>query len=477
MKSLESKTKVKESRPVADKIVLLLICSVIVLLPLYRGGYDALPTSVLLIISALMLVLISVTLNYEFKEPWIVFWMIITIAIFIKPIALFPAQLNGKSLQFGLGLDDLYTWAYFSSTWLIAMLIAQMREQHLKWMMLSVLISSLFQAVYGLYHFSDDSSYVLGMWEKQFYLESVTGTFVNRNIYAGMLALSWPLVLSALLFRKLPLCSKAPTSLLIVFSIVYSVIVLIALLGAQSRMGLVAALIALFVFVFTKGIKFKNKAYSAIFTQYSTLLLLVVIFLFLVWYGLGDIGQRYTELENGNSRTEIWQSIFSLPLELWIKGIGPGAFNDVFNQVRPAHFGKEMRYAHNDYLQFLLQFGLIWSSIIVGAFIWFLIKYLPEGDLRARSGALAALAALAIHSLVDCVMQIPGSGLVAWVAFGVLMNPDLTIFPDKQNTSRIRKSVSKQKSSFKSRRKTKNVLRKESAKNKRHKWLSYLRSD
>ena len=113
----------------------------------------------------------------------------------------------------------------------------------------------------------------------------------------------------------------------------------------------------------------------------------------------------------------------------------------------------------------------------MGAFIWFLIKYLPEGDLRARSGALAALAALAIHSLVDCVMQIPGSGLVAWVAFGVLMNPDLTIFPDKQNTSRIRKSVSKQKSSFKSRRKTKNVLRKESAKNKRHKWLSYLRSD
>ncbi|MCP3953366.1 MAG: hypothetical protein GY697_14285 [Desulfobacterales bacterium] len=82
--------------------------------------------------------------------------------------------------------------------------------------------------------------------------------------------------------------------------------------------------------------------------------------------------------------------------------------------------------AHNDYLEFIFDFGLIGSGLIVAALvIWF--KHIQvKGWSLIQYGALGGIVAIAIHSLGDFNLQIPGVAVTFWVAVGLLMNPNIS---------------------------------------------------
>jgi O-antigen ligase len=121
----------------------------------------------------------------------------------------------------------------------------------------------------------------------------------------------------------------------------------------------------------------------------------------------------------------------SLPAAGWF-GFGPGTFSIVFPFLLREH-GVELngilRYAHQDYLQTLLEWGTVgfalWA-VLVGGGIARVALYLWRGPAIRREHALGlALTALSIfgvliHSLIDFPLQIASLQLITAVLLGQL---------------------------------------------------------
>ena len=122
----------------------------------------------------------------------------------------------------------------------------------------------------------------------------------------------------------------------------------------------------------------------------------------------------------------------SLPSAGWL-GFGPGTFSIMFPYLEREH-GTEsqgiLRYAHQDYLQTLLEWGalgaVLWALLIGGGIVR-AILYLQSypRSLTREHGMWIALCALSligvlIHSLVDFPLQIASLQLIAAILLGQL---------------------------------------------------------
>ena len=96
-----------------------------------------------------------------------------------------------------------------------------------------------------------------------------------------------------------------------------------------------------------------------------------------------------------------------------------GTFEDVLRRFHPADFlGVTINRAHNDYLEWLLEFGLAAGVLIVVWLIFYLRQWMrvwKRGEwtpLRfAQAGAGIALLLMMLHTLVDFNLRIPANAV------------------------------------------------------------------
>ena len=119
-----------------------------------------------------------------------------------------------------------------------------------------------------------------------------------------------------------------------------------------------------------------------------------------------------------------------MPNKVWVSGIGPGNFSEVFALVKPIESGSFFYYAHSDYLEFVLEFGVPASIIlIVVGLLWFKLNFkgsLLKDKVNVRTAAACALFVMVLHSLVDFSLQIPANATYTAIALGLLLNRDLS---------------------------------------------------
>ena len=106
-------------------------------------------------------------------------------------------------------------------------------------------------------------------------------------------------------------------------------------------------------------------------------------------------------------------------------GFGPGTFEMAFpHYTGPLGYALRgvWRYAHQDYLQAIIEWGwggaALWMVLLFGGMARLLGRH-PEPDVRLRFACGLALAALALHALVDFPFQIPSIQLYAAALAGV----------------------------------------------------------
>lgn len=131
-------------------------------------------------------------------------------------------------------------------------------------------------------------------------------------------------------------------------------------------------------------------------------------------------------------------------------GSGPGTFPEVYRQFQPLELGHySINHAHNDYLEWLFEGGLVAAVILLVLLALYLQQWVKlwtaEGQWTifrfAQAGAGIALLLTALHGCVDFNWHIPANVLYTGFLAGVFFHVDeipVKQPPDKQSGLRGR---------------------------------------
>jgi O-antigen ligase len=131
--------------------------------------------------------------------------------------------------------------------------------------------------------------------------------------------------------------------------------------------------------------------------------------------------QRFAD-HSSSGRLDIWRNTLDLIGAYPLTGCGLGGYESAMLRFKNTVLFNDLDYAHNDYLQFLAELGIV-GFLIVAAFFGTLalrtVKATASGssDRWMAVGCAGALSAILAHSLFDFNLYVPANAIVvAWIA-------------------------------------------------------------
>lgn len=321
-----------------------------------------------------------------------------------------------------------------------AQVISRERDRT-KRLIASLLVLGTFEAFYGLIQYLSGWQKIF-FYTKKFDLEEATGTYINRNHYAGFLEMIIPFSLALLFYEygRLRRSGSSPGEsvkkfmarhnlprLLLCLSI--AVVLFAALLFSRSRMGIIAASAsALVIFALTGMSRFQGKAWALLSTAFAALSIC-----FAIWIGPGPIVGRFAdvgqEFSAGNqSRLSIWRDARILVRQEPVFGTGFGTFPIAYTAVQTSFPGQFVNHAHNDYLELASDLGLP-AALLLFASILFILAHTVRAFFHAQGlfersvalGCTGSIVAILLHSLSDFNLYIPANAVLFSTILGLGM--------------------------------------------------------
>jgi O-antigen ligase len=244
----------------------------------------------------------------------------------------------------------------------------------------------------------------------------IYGPYVNHNHYAGLMEMLVPIPL-VLSLTKLA-SSKSRATAAAVAALMVGTIFL-----SESRGGMIAIVAELAILAVVL-IKQKRGLHTAL----GIGAFLVIVVGLLTWLGGAELSKRIATV--GSSHSEITSDVRRYinhdGLHMFVKrpvlGWGLGTFPVVYPRFRTFYTNFFVNEAHNDYLQLLVEMGLLGF----GTMIWFLITLYTRaikkiGNWAAEiSGAVTlacvlGLSGILVHSAVDFNLRIPANAALFYV--------------------------------------------------------------
>lgn len=305
----------------------------------------------------------------------------------------------------------------------------------LNWLYLCIVSFTIIQTIYGLWIFFSNTDLLLWM-PKLYYLDRPTGFFVNANHFAAYLTLCLILVLSNLIasINKNKRVSKKDAQktnfLISLFEFLYSpkliiVGLLVLTLIASKSIGAIIALMTVLAIMFINIVR-QSPYKSWLISALISITALSLIGFLLIDYALIEdeiLGLAHTF----SRRYELTKTAFLMLQEHWFIGIGGGAFYSQFSQFRTLGIGNTFyNYAHNDLLQFWIEYGLVGVSLLalfIGAIIRDNITILKTTKITMQKtfayASIYSIIAVTVHSLVDFPLHIPGFSVLFLVIISI----------------------------------------------------------
>ncbi len=323
------------------------------------------------------------------------------------------------SVDFAATLKETVTiFAYFALFLLTRMVTTSRRR--LRWLCWTILLVGAAEAFGGMAGFVAE--------HKHPHYAGVTGTYVNRNHFAGLMELTlglglgiWVAALAASrgsLKRSLlqRLSGIGPQWLWLVASVA---LMAGALWMTGSRGGVIAFLAAVL------GISVGQLLISRGDRRELSGLPLVLLCGIVVTIGLGAgaLPEKLTKEGFSSNRGQLRQTgMVAVAQSPWV-GSGAGTFRWVFPLVRDDKVGNAFyEHLHNDYLEWAVEFGVIAGALPVLAIamlwlrIWLGLSRRRDPFLRGvMLGALFGTTSLLIHGLVDFNLHIPANAAYFFV--------------------------------------------------------------
>ncbi len=296
----------------------------------------------------------------------------------------------------------------------------------------AILLLGVFEALYGLIQYLTGWQQIF-TYVKKYYLEEATGTYVNRNHFAGFLEMILPFAV-VLTFRGTRLLFQDTSSrtttlrkiasrtelLSVVFWLFLAILLFVALVLSRSRMGIISALVSIVAILTLDGTAtMRARTRAAV----AALFFLGVLGL-VVWIGSDPVMSRFETLGqeynlSGQNRISIWRDTLGLIRHHPLLGTGLGSFSTVYPSVQTVFLTLLVEHAHCDYLEVASELGLPGAILVFGSIFWVLAqtagqykKTEESFDKAVSLGCIGSIAAILVHSLADFNLYIPANALV-----------------------------------------------------------------
>jgi O-antigen ligase len=189
----------------------------------------------------------------------------------------------------------------------------------------------------------------------------------------------------------------------------------IGILATQSRSG-AAVMVSAFMVVALWSSRRQPTAMRR-WAMASSLLVIVAV---VMVYNGAAVARRITEFQGLASRVSIWRDTMRMARDFWLTGTGFNTYGAAMLHYQTVNDGFRYIEAHNDYLQLAAEGGLLVSipfMVLVAAIVAEIRRRFRDGadDTRTywlRAGAVTGIAAIALQSLLEFTLQMPGAAVM-----------------------------------------------------------------
>lgn len=292
---------------------------------------------------------------------------------------------------------------------------------------LVIIVVASFEAFYGLAEYLSGRQNIF-LFKKIYYVHAATGTYINKNHFAGYLEMAFPLVLGLLysyyregqkklgtVRKRLVALGEKPYLLLLYLA---GIIMALGIFFSLSKGGWGGFFFSLLVFLAI--LLLRGEGFSL-----AVVGLVLFSLLGLLWAGLGPVLEGASTLaEPGHitweGRQDFWASTTQLIKDFPVFGTGLGTFRYIFPRYQSRQYSDlYVDYAHNDYLESVADMGLAGGLLLLWGLVgWFwyvtpsLSRKTPVVNLPLAIGSLASVVAILVHSLFDFNLRIPANAML-----------------------------------------------------------------
>ncbi len=266
-----------------------------------------------------------------------------------------------------------------------------------------------------------------------------TGTYINRNHFAGLIELTLPFTFASAFYcyqlwsdwqqglvARNASGKESAAGFQVIFYLFLMLIMVLALIFSWSRGGILAVLATLIVLSLLTAFKVKRKVWGL-----GVLGFAILAIAFTLWIGLGPVLSRFQTMGQTNylqtsERGMIWHDTLHLIGANPILGTGLGTYGEAFRPYQTQLVSMHIDHAHNDYLEFTSETGILGAGLLFIPIFYLLIRmiiaFLKDRRRYRRAiilGCIGATLGLLIHSLTDFNLQIPANAMIFSMILGI----------------------------------------------------------
>lgn len=420
---------------------LVIVIFILIFAPLIYGGNRPLPQLVLETTSIILLIGFFLSNRLDFHLPKnLIYILLVIVALPLIQLVPIPealwADISGRDFyadalnrvfpdQMHAGYHSISLDPYITELGFYALLpavsvllvIGRMPVNFIIYCVFAFIFIATIQAILAL---AQSSSGVPGF-----------GTFANRNHLAGMLAMSLPLVLgiladnfgkpkkfhtknptSSTLKKISDWVSSTPAMNAVMLLSVLAILIALGIIFSRSRAGIAIMMLGLLLSALLFG-QMMGKKKSI---QLSGLIFIIIITL-AIEIGLAPVVSRFgADAAFEDARWSIFTHVYEGLQTFFPVGSGIGSFPEVFRRFQPEDVSGFVNHAHNGYLEYVFEGGLIAMLIIIFFSIIYLMRWpalLAESNQNnfhyIQIGAGISILLLGLHESVDFNLHIPAN--------------------------------------------------------------------
>ena len=277
---------------------------------------------------------------------------------------------------------------------------------------------------------------IYGFWKPLNLLTTPFGPFVNKNHFAGWMLMGLPLAIGLGLgwaerlqkrgrgWRDVLLWLSSPDGGMLQLAALATMVMGVSLLMTRSRSGIAAFVLSMMITAVVVGRRV-GAGRSRWVAIGALAVMLVGIF---AWAG-ADVTDRFRSGSVGLRRV-IWRDSVAVIRDFPLAGTGLNTFGTAMLSYQTSQRDQHFQEAHNDYLQILVEGGLMLglpaacALVILGRTIRRRFA-LHQDDGMAywlRVGATTGLIAIGLQSLVEFSLQMPGNAVFCVVLMAIALH-------------------------------------------------------